>query len=70
MVLILIGLQKIINEIFGKSEHIDASHFEQITTNLCGLCKYFTRMLMTAVEGTSNKISKTAFIKYWNQQLA
>ncbi|CAD8053785.1 unnamed protein product [Paramecium primaurelia] len=61
---------KIINEIFGKTENIDANHFEQITTNLCGLCKYLTRILMTAVEGTSNKISKTAFIKYWNQQLS
>ena len=63
---IFIALQKIINEIIGKSENIDANHFEQITTKLCGLCKYFTRILMMAVEGTSNKISKSAFIKYWN----
>ncbi|CAD8043570.1 unnamed protein product [Paramecium primaurelia] len=61
---------KIINEIFGKQDFIDAIHFEQITTILCGLCKYLTKILMVAIESNTTKISKSGFLKYWNQHLA
>ncbi|CAD8052240.1 unnamed protein product [Paramecium sonneborni] len=55
---------------FWQIRLIDAIHFQSITTILCGLCKYLTKLLMIAIEGNVNKITKSGFLKYWNLNLA
>ncbi len=60
--------QAVIDKIFTEKVELKREEFEQITTEVCGLPKFFKGMLFDRIDsGKTGKITKPHFMQFWKR---
>eukprot|EP01017_Pseudomicrothorax_dubius_P034160 TRINITY_DN464_c0_g1_i6.p1 TRINITY_DN464_c0_g1~~TRINITY_DN464_c0_g1_i6.p1 ORF type:complete len:534 (+),score=103.75 TRINITY_DN464_c0_g1_i6:138-1739(+) len=60
---------KLISEIFGPSDTLSCKDFEQVTTKVCGIPKYLSKLLFAKIE-TKTTITKATFLQFFRGEFA
>jgi hypothetical protein len=60
--------EEAIDKIFSEKIELKKEDFEQITTEVCGVPKFFKNMLFDRIDsGKTGKITKPHFLQFWKR---